>query len=201
MRIAEVELLPDLGQTAAWRHDAVRDRENPYAGGIRAGSFRPVARIKGHTIYYRHSEGQYGRSIFIAVDDDSGMVDMRLAGTARHRHNMVMFDIKDLDGRKGSKLKAHEFYHAILRRGDAIFTTQQQSYGGLRTWQQLAKYPDIEVFGWSRGKPVNVTPDDPDDTHATQDDVSRGEPEEPEARGIMNMKLVAHKKLGRKHGA
>lgn len=201
MRISEVEFLPGYRQTAGYRHSSVKDTENPYERHIRAGTMRPVTKVKGHTIYYDRSGGGYKQSVFIAVNDDTGLVDMRVSGTSRHRHGMVMFEIDLLDGRKGSTLKAYEFYHAILARAPVIFTTTMQSQGGLRTWQELAKYRDIEVFGWSRGKPVNVTPLDPDDTHASHADVGGWpEPEEPEAKEILNMKLVAHKKIGKKYG-
>lgn len=202
MRISEVEFLPGYRQSAGYRHGDVRDNENPYERHIYRGILRPVTKVKGHTVYYGHPSGRGGDAVFVAISDDTGLVDMRVSGKSKHSHGMVMFEIDILDGRKGSTLKAYEFYHAILARAPVIFTTTTQSQGGLRTWQELSKYPDIEVFGWSRGKPVNVTPRDPDETHASQDDVSRGwgEPEEPEAREIMNMKLVAHKKLGKKYG-
>lgn len=202
MRISEVEFLPGYRQTAGYRHDSVKSNENPYEHQIRNGILRPVTRVKGHTIYYGHPFSRRYDAVFVAIDDNTDLVDMRVSGNSKHRHGMVMFDIDLLDGRKGSTLKAYEFYHAILARAPVIFTTTTQSQGGLRTWQELARYPDIEVFGWSRGKPVNVTPLDPDDTHASQDDVGGGwgEPEEPEAKEIMNMKLVAHKKLGKKYG-
>jgi hypothetical protein len=202
MRISEVEFLPGYRASSGYRHHAVRYKDNPYEREIRSGEFRPVTKVKGHTIYYNHSNDPHDHSVFIAVNDSTGLVDMRVSGAAKRAHGMVMFSIDILDGRKDSTLKAYEFYHAILARAPVIFTTTTQSQGGLRTWQELSRYPDIEVFGWSRGKPVNVTPLDPDETHATPDDVSSwGEPEEPEAKEILNMKLVAHKKIGRKYGA
>lgn len=197
MRISEVELLPNYGSSGTYRHEDVLDKKNPLARSIARGDFRLVTRIKGHSIYYQHVENRWKDSLFIAVNDDTNLIDMRLDGTARRRHGMVMFNIENLDGRPDSNLKAYEFYHAILAKAPVIFITNMQSYGGLRTWQELAKYPDMEVFGWNKGKPVNVTPLEPEDTHISYDDAL----EEPGGREILGMKLVAHKKLDKKHGA
>lgn len=190
MRISEVELLPDLGSSRDWRHSVVVAKTNPYAGRIRSGAFQRIAKVKDHTIYHM-PVGYPVHSLIIAVNDSTGLVDMRLSGVENRRKDAIIFQIKDLDGRSGSSLKAYEFYHAILKKMPIVLTTDKQSYGGLRTWQELARYPDVEVFGWDRGQPVNVSPLDPDDTHVTKHDQ--------DAR-LMKMKLVAHRKLGKTRG-
>jgi O-acetylhomoserine/O-acetylserine sulfhydrylase-like pyridoxal-dependent enzyme len=80
-----------------------------------------------------------------------------------------------------------------LLKTNVIFVTDSQSYGGLRTWQELAKYKDITVFGWSNGKPVNVTPAEPEDTHITTGEILSNP--EPGDVDILKMKLVAHRKV------
>lgn len=196
MFMREVELLPDYGQSQQGRHIYVRSKTNPIKYLIKSGHLEKIGKVKGRTVYLdRHdSTGYNSNSRFYAVNDENGQVDMTVSGMMKKTGKAETFKIDVLSGRKGSNLKAYEFYRLIMLKMLIIFVTDTQSYGGMRTWQELSRYPDIEVFGWLKGKAVNVDPRDSDETHASVDDVRIGGIE-PEARDIKNMKLVAHRKI------
>lgn len=197
MRIREVELLPDYGPSERDRHIYVRRKTNPIKSFIKSGKIKKIGKVKGHSLYVDMNDpsGWEANSRFYAVNDENGLVDLTVSGMMKKTGKAYTFKIDVLSGRKGSSLKAYEFYRAIMTNMSIIFVTDTQSYGGMRTWQELSRYPDIEVFGWADGKPVNVDPRDSDETHASERDVWDGNGPEPEARDIRAMKLVAHRKI------
>lgn len=199
MRIKEVELIPDYGQSMRNRHIYVRRKTNPIGYLLKSGELDKIGKVKGRTIYLdRHDKsGWNSNSRFYAVNDDNGQVDITVSGILKNTGKASTFKIDVLSGRNSINLKAYEFYRAIMLAMPIIFVTDTQSYGGMRTWQELSRYPDIEVFGWLDGKPVNVDPRDSDETHATEKDVRVGfrDTPEPEAREIRKMQLVAHRKI------
>lgn len=195
MLVRELELLPDFSQDERTKNRILRSRTNPLYKDMVSGNLHLIARVKSHSIYLDRGPVL---SKFYAVDDGTDLVALMVDGDLSSKGNHEVFEINVLQGRKGSKLKAYEFYRAILLNMPLIFVAHQQSYGGMRTWQELSRYPDIEVFGWEGGKAVNVDPMDQDETHASDDDVSGPFGYDPDAARIKRMKLVAHRSI--KHG-
>lgn len=67
--------------------------------------------------------------------------------------------------------KAHELYHHMIKHGHVkALVGYSHSEGGQKVWQRLAKKKNVTVHGWLRGKPVNLDPQDPEETHATARD-------------------------------
>lgn len=187
MRMSEVELAPYIGRSRDEKHSSVLYKEP-----IDTSDLRVIATLGNHTIY--KTDNNTGRVRFYAVNNDNGLADMTVDGSMHRKGKQQIFKINVVNGRTGSKIKAHKFYRSILLNLPIIFVTDTQSYGGLRIWQELSKYPDIEVFGWLNGKPINVTPLDPDETHADADEVGTDK----ELVDIFKMKLIAHKRIERR---
>ena len=184
MRMEEVELAPYIGRRRAERHSSVLYRQP-----IDKSELVKISRSRDHTMY--KTPNRTGRVRFYAVNDGTDLVDMTVDGSMSRKGKHDIFKINVLNGRTGSSLKAYQFYRNILLGSPIIFVSDTQSYGGLRTWQELSRYPDIEVFGWLNGKPVNISPLDSDETHADIDDVGSDR----EIRDVFNTKLVAHRKI------
>ena len=196
MLVRELELLPDFSQSERTKNVVLRSQTNPIAKDIRAGNLRLISKTRGHSIYLDGAnDGWVANARFYAIDDASDLVVLMVDGQLSNKGNQKVFDINVLQGRAGSGLKAYQFYRSILLNMPIIFVAEQQSYGGMRTWQELSKYPDIEVFGWLNGKAINVDPTDQDETHASEDDVKTPDGYDRHADRIMRMKLVAHRKI------
>lgn len=188
-----MELLPDFSQAKRFKHPSVRADKNTVARDINAGKAVKVCKLKGYTIYYIKYPNQADNTRFYAINDKTNLVDMTVSGHMSAIGNLKRFKVGNLEGRDITGIKAYEFYRAILINMPIVFTSDIQSYGGMRTWQELSKYPDIEVFGWDRG-PINIDPLDSEETHAVEDDIWN-DPQDKQLQKILNIKLVAHKKI------
>lgn len=199
MILLEVQLLPDFSQAERYRNSIVRNKTNPIADNIDRGEFELISKSKQHTIYLeQHARKNWKHNArFYAVNNQTGLVDMTVDGDIKRTGTVRTFTVSTLDGRRNSGMRAYEFYRAMMLGTPLILVTDAQSYGGLRTWQELAKYRDIEVFGWLDGHPVNVDPSDPEDTHATEREANNSRVDSSDAASIIRMKLVAHRKMGR----
>lgn len=194
-----MELIPDFSQNKRYRHRLVR-LDTPFEKLIDQNRVEKIADTRTHIIYFMDkwtSKYAVQNPRFFAVNKQNRFVDMTLDGTITRHGKSMTFAINTLEGRSGSNIKAYEFYRAILLRLPVIFTSDKQSYGGMRTWQELSRYPDMEVFGWYNGKPVNIDPLDSDETHADEKEAKSGDGV---SRQIMDMILVAHRKIGGPRG-
>ncbi len=192
----ELELLPDFSQTERNKHRVLRSQKNLISKDIRSGDLRFIARTENHSIYMDDDPNSKRNSRFYAIDDEADLVVLMVDGDLSKNGDHWTFMVNVLQKRVGSRLKAHRFYRAILLNMPIIFVAAQQSYGGMRTWQELSKHRHIEMFGWLKGRAINIDPTDQDETHASEDDVY-GSPGgyDRDADRIMRMKLVAHRKI------
>lgn len=192
-----MELSLHFSQDKRYKHHFVR-LNKPFDRLVDQKSIILVSKPRGYSIYFADdcSEERILNPRFHAVNNSTGFVDMTVDGKVTTRRNSTTFEINTLEGRSGSKIKAHEFYRSILINMPIIFVSEYQSYGGMRTWQELSRYRDIEVFGWSNGRAINVDPMDQEETHAAREDICPGTKYyDREAEKIMKMKLVAHERL------
>lgn len=200
--MTELELLPDFSQAERTKIKALRSQKNLISKSIRSGDLQLITRTKNHSIYM-DDDADGGCTVnarFYAIDDAADLVVFMVDGDLSRKGDHQVFMINVLQGRTGSRLKAHSFYSAILLSMPIIFVAEQQSYGGMRTWQELSKHRYIEMFGWLNGRAINIDPSDQDETHASEDDVYRSpHGYDKDAERIMRMKLVAHRKIT-KHG-
>ena len=191
-----VELVLNFSQAERYKNSLVRGNTR-----INTDSMRFIARIKGCSIYlekHDHKDWVYN-SRFYAVNDTTGLVEITVDGDMQPSgKSMMTFTVNTLDGRKGRMISAHEFYRSIMLNMSLIMVTETQSYGGMRTWQELARYPDIEIFGWLHGKPINIDPFDPEETHATERETVTKYGKDRDMERVMQMKLISHRK-GKRH--
>lgn len=197
----ELELLPDFSQSERTKIRALRSQKNLISRSIRSGDLRLIAKTCNHSIYMDDADdGCTVNARFYAIDDLADLAVLMVDGDLSRSGDHQVFTINVLQGRNGSRLKAHRFYGTILLNMPIIFVAEQQSYGGMRTWQELSKHRHIEMFGWLNGRAINVDPTDQDETHASEDDVYRSpHGYDKHADRVMRMKLVAHRKIT-KHG-
>lgn len=200
MKVSEVELIPDLSQAQRYKHLSVRSNRNTIKNKIQSGVAKKIGKTRGYTLYMDESgpRGEFSNTRFYAVNDATDLVDLTFDGLQSKTGSFISFEVNTLEGRPGSGLKAHAFYRAVLLALPIIFVSNLQSYGGMRTWQELSKYPDIEVFGWYDNQPVNLDPLDPEETHATDTDawlMPNDRDIKDDLNRVLNTKLIAHRKI------
>lgn len=214
MEIKEIELHPDYDHSQnhssvwhpKWKFDDPKWKHE---------NVKQVGKVKGYSIIL--AKKKYINHIYV-LDPKTRQVMLHVDGHFKGK----AFYIGTLSGRVGSPVKAAEFYRALTVMYGYILVTDSQSIGGLKVWQKLASYPDVTVFGYNKGKTYNVDPREPEDTHVSQDEISdldnniyggdegwapdyKFDPKEHKVKKneikdlmeIIDMKLVAHKKIGK----
>jgi len=133
-----------------------------------------------HDIYHRkHSNGA---DSYHVVHRNTGKVVSTIYGN-RTRNKTFHIDTTDSTG---TGPKAHEVYHKILQSGHSTsLVGHSHSEGGQKIWQKLSSRRGVSVHGWHRGKPVNLDPKDPQDTHADEDET------DDTAKKVRQTKLIA----------
>lgn len=53
-----------------------------------------------------------------------------------------------MSGRKGSSLKAHDFYHHLITHHNLILMGEAQSQGGKKVWDRLRTKKDVTIHTW-----------------------------------------------------
>jgi hypothetical protein len=150
---------------------------------------REVAQYKKYSIWQDWLGGQLSYHLF---DPDSRAVIVTAFGS-QYKGNPSSYIIHGLYAAPGNPVRAHEFYHALIRDlGLTLISDRKQSPGGNRVWQQLERYPDVEVYGYDTrtGEVLNIGASDPE-MYAVGSRAMQGR----EMTGIAkNIRLVATKK-------
>lgn len=134
----------------------------------------------GHHIY-KTKDSRSGLTTYHAYDP----VEKRSTIAVRAKEKNGVLNGLYLAAHPKNNLRAHEFYHHLLKHHVTAIVADSQSEGAMRVWSNLSKKRGVKVHGWSNGKPVNVKWGD--DTH---DDNANDR--SPEATEIRKMLLVAH---------
>ena len=120
----------------------------------------------GHQIYKVNGESNH----YFAHNPHTGLPDIWVSGKEKGKE----FHEIALAGRKGSTIKAHEFYaHLIKQHGMVFHSSDQHSRGGANVWKKLANDPDIHMerigrkFGFEKKLPIHKG-DDWDKNYADQ---------------------------------
>ena len=104
----------------------------------------------------------------------------------------MVVKINILGSTKNNKLKAHDFYHELIKHGYTLYSNEQ-SEGGQLVWSKLSKFKDVNIHGWYNGKPVNISfAKDSDEIyldHKSGETYSDGK-----KRSGYGIALIAHKK-------
>lgn len=135
----------------------------------------------GHHIYKTKIRGKPGVYRYHAYAPKTKRSTISVEGKEQ---NGVLSHL-NLASHSSNKLKAHDFYHHLLKHHLTALVADQQSPGGKAVWEKLSKKRDINIHGWSNGKPINVKFGE-DETHSGNSDNDEASTE------IRRMKLVAH---------
>ena len=149
-----------------------------------------VAKIdKDHDLHHETTGERNGDSYMIR-HRDSGLVTGTISGDRNKKTGTFTIDAADSIG-KGPKM--HKVYRKILQSGHSkSLVGISHSPGGQKIWQKLSGEKNVSVHGWiggKKGKPVNLDPKDPEDTHITDTEVERDR--DRSAKDIYRTKLVA----------
>jgi hypothetical protein len=123
---------------------------------------------KDHDLH--HLTYPEGGSSYIVRNRKTGVGHMTIYG---HRNRAGSFEINATDS-TGEGPKAHKVYRKILQSGHAkALVGASHSEGGQKIWQKLSSEKNVSVHGWHKGKPVNLDPKDPEETHISSDELSK----------------------------
>lgn len=158
-----------------------------------------------------HSTMEDGRHVYHGIDDDghhhfmtvdnSGHVDSSVTAIKRGKsHNIDMAVAKPGAG-------VHKLYHHLITKHNHIITSNSQSGGGLRIWQNMRKMGGVNVHGYHKksGKPVHIDiVRHPEESHVSRKELEKMRRDKGGTRDVkkkeyaatkkqMAMHLVAHK--------
>ena len=139
----------------------------------------------GNYVVYLHKSGRS----FCVYDKTQKAFTLYLGG-----HSVIkkVIKISMLNSTKDNKLKAHDFYHELIKHGYTLYT-DVQGEGGQLVWSKLSKFKDVNIHGWYNGKPVNISfAKDSDEIyldHESGETYSDGK-----KRSEYGIALIAHKK-------
>lgn len=159
--------------------------------------FKKMGSVNGLDLYRADGDAMWSTSTrhhYILHDPKTNMVHLHVLGDFDPGPKTFTIDV--LGGSGKSPIKAPDLYAHLLKKGYAnALVGKGHSEGGIRVWQKLAKKRNVSVHGWKDDRPVNLDPQNRDETHSTGDHYDDGTENE-----IMRTKLVAsyHKKLAQK---
>jgi hypothetical protein len=173
--LMEAPLLTDVGKKQKFNDETGQ--------AVRKPRGQKIARIDAdHDLHY--SEVLEGQA-YTVRNRKTGVVHGTVFGYKRK--NSGTFEINATDS-TGQGPKMHKVYRKILQSGHSTaLVGKQHSVGGQRIWQNLSSEKNISVHGWRRGKPVNLDPKDPEETHVTNKEAGS----DAAARDIYRTDLVA----------
>ena len=180
--ITEAPLLQGYGRRTRFNKETGRKISAEDAGA-------KIARVdKEHDLH--HSYDIDGSSLYTVRNRNTGISSVTIYGKRNYKTGVFDIDTTDSTG-KGPKV--HKVYKKILQSGHSTaLVGHAHTAGGQKLWQNLSKERGVNIHGWiggKKGKPVNLDPRDPEETHVSYDEVERDK--DPSAREILKTKLVA----------
>lgn len=147
-----------------------------------------VARIDSeHDLHYKNSADG---STYMVRNRKTGVVHATIFGYPKRKAGTFEINATDSTG-QGPKM--HKVYRKILQSGHAkSLVGTSHSEGGQKIWQKLSRERGVNIHGWvggKKGKPVNLDPRDPEETHVSYDDAY--DSGDAAAKEILRTKLVA----------
>lgn len=144
---------------------------------------------KDHDIHHTSTGETYGDR-YMVRHRDSGKIVGTVSGTRNKKTGTFTIDAADSTG-EGPKM--HKVYRKILQSGHSkTLVGTSHSPGGQKIWQKFSSERGVSVHGWiggKKGRPVNLNPKDPEETHITDTEVVRDK--DKSAKDIYRTKLVA----------
>lgn len=166
-----------------------KQKFNPETGKSMKDPGEKIAKVdKDHDLHFIDYGDEGGT--YVVRNRKTGINHLSIHGS----HNKAKSFSIDTTDSTGQGPKAHKVYRKILQSGHAkALVGSSHSPGGQKIWQKLSSEKGVSVHGWSKGKPVNIDPRDPDETHVSTKEAEQGHlgKKDPEGTRIYNMKLVA----------
>lgn len=97
----------------------------------------------GHSYFRVHKDDKYKSTVGYFAADSDGKILMRVRGS----QPSSALTVYNVQGLKGSELKAHDFYHHLLKAGHVkkILSDNYLSDGGFHIWKNLARKKDVLI--------------------------------------------------------
>ena len=202
MKISKDAVLTSrLRDTLSKEEMASHNRESREITG--RNRYTRIGSIGDHDIIhdqYRYTNSRDSHS-YIVRHRETGKIDGEIEGDYDKHPRTFKVDVASSTG-EGPKM--HDVYHKILSHGasarrkrsgehyvTSLVSGEEQSEGGMRMWQNLARKKNMSVHGWHSNKAVNLDPSDEGETHATHADIIDDPDDDMDTRKIMRTKLVA----------
>ena len=183
--LSEAPLLQGIAKKHKFNYEtgtkaSARDIQSGYYG-------RKIASVdKEHDIHHSEDGSYY------VIHKPTGKITTTISGVRNPKSKSFSINTVDSTG-KGPKV--HKVYRKILQSGHSTsLVGSSHSEGGQKIWQKLSSEKGVSVHGWHKGKPVNIDPKDPEETHVPEDEARRGylrSKVDPAGKAIYKMKLVA----------
>ena len=173
--ITEVKLLSkvkgkgaDLSNLPRSGREIPQGRELQYLG-------RKQADLGAYEIWRDYLGGQVSYHLW----DPATRQTIITAFGSRYHRNPHSFIIGGLYAAPGNPIRASEFYRALIHDlGLTLISDRKQSPGGQKVWQQLEKFPDVEVYGFDTktGQVLNIGASD-EEMFSVPSSAVKGSPE------------------------
>jgi hypothetical protein len=156
---------------------------------LKKKGFKHISSDTHHDYYANHGVKNdayiHNATHYIAHNKTTNRIEQHVSGKQNKAKN---FHISTLSGAHGATVKAHDFYHHLIKKHNISLSTDKQSTGGRNVWEKLRKKRGIGVHGWDpkTKKAVNV--------HSGDDEAYHHEKSRDKSDGAKRLHLVAHKK-------
>lgn len=147
----------------------------------------------GHQIYHAHKRGSENHHIYAwHPSNKTAHVTIRTTSTEDSDHPLN-HHVHMLAGHEKSTVQAHEVYHHLITHHSMTLTTDEQTEGGLKVWQKLAKKPGVHIRGFHPSTGKFTKPQSLEDASKTHVDPNNANFEKASTVKKAAMLLVASK--------
>lgn len=168
-----------------WLSDAGKDaRDVRSAAKNNYGKDKYLGKFRGQ--YVRRTSFGQGDAAYHLQDPKTKKITHSVNGSERNG----VLTVGGASSTGDSDIKMHDFYHHLIKKHLKALVGTDHSPGAKKVWQKLAKKRNVSMHGWVDGKPVNLDPQDEDETHAPRKPDGYDE-RTPEEKKIAKTKLVA----------
>lgn len=160
---------------------------------INYGKESYLGRFQGHNV--RKTKFGKDDAAYHLEDPKTGDITHSVNGTEKNG----VLTVGGASSTGNSKIKMHDFYHHLIKKHIKALVGSDHSEGAKKVWQKLSSKPGVSMYGWHKGKAVNLDPKDESETHAPRAGYPK-DTREPEEKTVAATKLVAsyHKKGAKK---
>ena len=141
MKNKQDSVLPNMGKK--FRDDL------EYAQKTASLGYEKLFKFGNYVVYYKNKD----ECVFCVYDNKLKAFTLYLSGYSGIKEVVKIYT---LGSTNDNRLKAHDFYHELIKRGYTLHA-KIQSEGVQPIWSKLSKFRDVNIQGLYNGKPVNVS--------------------------------------------